>query len=185
MDSYFTRSGDDGYTGLLGEGRVPKYHMRPEAYGAVDEASAVLGLARALIGDEQQKAVIRQVQRHLYRVMAELAATPDQALKFRTIGAEQVEWLEGQTRLIGAAVEMPAGFVIGGDSLPGAALDLARTVVRRAERAVARLAHQGELDNPHLLAYLNRLSSLCFVLALDENRRAGFESPTLADEVEP
>jgi cob(I)alamin adenosyltransferase len=75
---------------------------------------------------------------------------------------------------------MPKGFVIGGDSAPGAALDLARTIVRRAERAVVQLAHEGELNNPALLAYLNRLSSLCFVLALWENRQAGVESPTLA-----
>jgi cob(I)alamin adenosyltransferase len=184
MDSYFTRSGDDGYTGLLGEGRVPKYHLRPEAYGAVDEASAVLGLARAMIGEGEQAAMIRQVQRHLYRVMAELAATPDQAPKFRTIGAEQVEWLEAQAARIGSGLEMPAGFIVSGDSLPEAVLGLARTVVRRAERAVARLTHQGELDNPYLLAYLNRLSSLCFVLALHENRRAGVKGPTLADEAD-
>ena len=89
-------------------------------------------------------------------------------------------WLEAELGRVGDQISMPKGFVVGGDSPPGAALDLARTIVRRAERSVVELAHEGELANPAMLAYLNRLSSLCFVLALWENQRAGVRTPTLA-----
>jgi cob(I)alamin adenosyltransferase len=180
MPRYYTGSGDDGTTGLLGEGRVPKHHPRPEAYGAVDEASAALGLARAAAHDPETAAVILEVQRDLYHLMAELAATREEAPRFRQIDEGRVAWLESQIERIGARVEMPEEFIIPGDSAPGAALDLARTVVRRAERRVSRLHHDGELANPHLLRYLNRLSSLCFLLELWEGRQAGVDRPTPA-----
>ena len=180
MPGYFTGKGDDGMTGLLGEQRVPKYHPRPAAYGAVDEASAALGLARSLARAEQTRSLLVDIQRDLYHIMAELAATKQQASQFRSLSEDRVDWLEGEIERLGDEILMPRGFVLGGDSPSGAALDLARTIVRRAERSVAQLAHEGELNNPPLLAYLNRLSSLCFVLALWENRRAGVESPTLA-----
>lgn len=180
MPDYFSGTGDDGSTGLLGNQRVPKFHPRPAATGALDEAAAALGLARALAGDLQTRQLIVEIQRDLYHIMAEVAATRDQAHRFRKLGVDRVAWLEAEVRRIGDQISMPKGFVVGGDSAPGAALDLARTIVRRAERAIVELAHEGELDNPPLLAYLNRLSSLCFVLALWENRKAGVESPTLA-----
>ncbi|MGH2620860.1 MAG: cob(I)yrinic acid a,c-diamide adenosyltransferase [Anaerolineales bacterium] len=180
MPDYFSGTGDDGTTGLLGKERVPKFHPRPSAYGALDEAAAALGLARALAGAEATRQVIVQIQRDLYHIMAEVAATPDQADRFRELGAERVSWLEAELGRVGDQISMPKGFVVGGDSPPGAALDLARTIVRRAERAVVQLAHEGELNNPAMLAYLNRLSSLCFVLALWENQREGVASPTLA-----
>lgn len=180
MPHYFTGSGDDGTTGLLGEGRVPKHHPQPEAYGAVEEASAALGLARAAAGDPETAAVILEIQRDLYHLMAELAATPSEAPRFRRIDASRVGWLEGRIESIGARVEMPKEFIIPGDTGPGAALDLARTVVRRAERRVSRLHQEGSLENPHLLRYLNRLSSLCFLLELWEGRQAGVDRPTPA-----
>jgi cob(I)alamin adenosyltransferase len=182
MSSFFTGGGDDGYTGLLGQGRVPKYHIRPEAYGAVDEASAALGLARSSSLSEATRTSIQHIQRDLYRLMAELAATPDQAEQFRTINAQHVAWLEAQIDDLAGRIEMPKAFILPGDSPAGAALDLARVIVRRAERAVARLLHAGEISNAELLRYLNRLSSFCFVLELWENHQAGVAAPTLADE---
>jgi len=180
MSNFYTRRGDDGYTGLLGEGRVPKYDPRPEAAGSVDEASAALGLARALCQHPSNAEVILTVQRDLYRLMAELSATPENAEKFRFINAERLTWLEEATDRIGAQVEMPHEFIVPGDSVAGAALAVARTVVRRAERKVAQLVHAGELENIDCLRYLNRLSSLCFVLELSENQAAGKNLPTLA-----
>jgi cob(I)alamin adenosyltransferase len=177
---FYTRAGDDGYTGLLGEGRVPKYAPRTEAVGAVDEATAALGLARAACRQPESGPSLLAAQRDLYGLMAELSATPDNAARFRTIDAGRVEWLEAQSDELSARVEMPKEFIIPGDSAAGAALALARTVVRRAERQVAYLLHQGEIENPDLLRYLNRLSSLCFVLELYENSAAGKSSPTLA-----
>jgi cob(I)alamin adenosyltransferase len=182
MDSFYSRKGDDGYTNLLGEGRVPKFHPQPEAYGSVDEISSSLGLAKALSNSEMITTLVTGVQRDLYRVMAELAATPENAEKFRGLDASKVAWIEKNIDDLTAEVEFPQEFIIPGDSLAGAAFDLSRTVTRRAERAVAKLHIEGSLSNPYLLKYLNRLSSLCFVLALWENKRAGLGDPTLAKD---
>lgn len=182
MSDYFTGQGDDGSTSLLGDRRVRKDSPRPAAYGAVDEASAVLGMARAATESESVAHVTMTIQRDLYRLMAELAATPENADTFRTIDQARVSWLESQLRAFGDEIEMPKEFVIGGDSVVGAHFDLARTVVRRAERAVTGLVLSGEVENQHLLRYLNRLSSLCFVLALWENQRGGVNRPSLAKD---
>jgi len=188
MPDYFGGTGDDGYTGLLGDRRVPKSDPRPEAYGAVDEASAAIGLARAQSTSEDVQGVLIEVQRDLYHIMSEVAAEPEIAERFRIVSRERVDWLEREIERFGTEVEMPKEFVLGGDTRPAAALDFARTVVRRAERAVVRLEfevgqeHPSEegFENPHLFAYLNRLSSLCFVLALWEVQHEGDGSPTLA-----
>jgi cob(I)alamin adenosyltransferase len=178
----YTRTGDDGYTGLLGEGRVAKYMPQPEAYGTVDEASATIGIARATCKDDGTRRMLLAVQRDLYRLMAELAATQQTAQRFRTIDETRVQWLENQTDAVTAIVKLPADFIVPGDTLPGAYLDLARTVVRRAERIVVHLLHDGVIDNMYLVRYLNRLSSLLFVLSLHENTLAGVVSTTLAKD---
>jgi cob(I)alamin adenosyltransferase len=180
MSSFYSGQGDDGYTGLLGEGRVPKYDLRPEAYGTVDEASAALGLARSLAKTDEGRGLTMEIQRDLYRVMSELASTNDNAARFESVDQIRLEWIEANIDRIGANVNMPKDFVLGGDSPAGAAFDLARTIVRRAERLVARLMHEGGLSNRMVLAYLNRLSSLCFILALFETQGAGIDSPSLA-----
>lgn len=177
---FYTRTGDDGFTGLLGEGRVAKYMPQPEAYGTVDEASAAIGLARASAKGEQTRAMLLTAQRDLYRMMAELAATQQTAAQFRSIDAARVRWLEEQTDAITGLIQLPKEFVIPGDSLAGAHLDLARTVTRRAERIVVHLLHDGLIENLELVRYLNRLSSLLFVLALYENALAGVANVTLA-----
>ncbi len=182
MPPFYTRQGDDGYTGLLGAGRVPKHDPRPEAYGSIDEASAALAVARSQARSKDTRATLIAVQRDLYHLMAEVAAAPEQAERFRRIDGGRVQWLEAKTEDFAARVEVPKEFVVFGDGQAGAALDLARTVVRRAERKVAWLAHHGELSNPDLLRYLNRLSSLCFVLALWEDRQGGMAGPRLAKE---
>lgn len=180
MAAFYTREGDDGTTGLLGEGRVPKYDLQPQAYGTVDECSAALGLARSLARSEETKRVLRSVQRDLYHIMAELAATQETAERFRTVGSGSVRWLEEQVETFSSEVDVPEDFVISGDSPSGAALDLARTIVRRAERLVARLLHDQVLSNPDVLRYMNRLSSLCFVLVLWEDHVSGVSGPQLA-----
>lgn len=190
MSDYYGGIGDDGYTGLLGDRRVPKSDLRPEAYGALDEASAALGLARSVTTSEDLQNVLIEAQRDLYHIMSEVAAEPEVAARFRVVDRARVDWLEAQIEAFGAEVEMPKEFVLGGDTSPAAALDFARTVVRRAERAAVRLdlavraedsnKSRTEFENPHLFAYLNRLSSLCFVLTLWEVQHRGGGSPTLA-----
>jgi cob(I)alamin adenosyltransferase len=177
--TFYTAKGDDGTTGLLGEGRVPKYHARMETIGTLDESTATLGLARAQCADPRSGPILLEAQRDLYKLMAEVAATPDNAEKFHFITAGRVAWLEEQTDALSKQVEVPNQFILPGDSLGGAALSLARTVVRRAERRVVELFDLGEIANPELQRYLNRLSSLCFVLELLENQSAG-KSTSLA-----
>lgn len=176
---FYTTTGDDGTTGLLGEGRVTKYHARIEAVGTLDESTAALGLARAQCLDPRSGKIILDAQRDLYKIMAEVAATPENAEKFRMIDASRVTWLEEQTDAISETIEMPKEFILPGDSLAGAALSLARAIVRRAERRVVELRDEQEVSNPELQRYLNRLSSLCFVLELLENKAAGHQT-TLA-----
>jgi cob(I)alamin adenosyltransferase len=179
MSPFYTRTGDDGSTGLLGEGRLPKHHPRIETLGALDEASAALGLARALCQAPQTKSILVEAQRDMYALMAEVAATSGNAVRFRTLDLSRVQWLESQANDLSATVHLPAEFILPGDSLPGAALALSRTIVRRAERRVADLLDAGEVKNPILLQYLNRLSSLCFAMELLENQTAS-QDTTLA-----
>lgn len=177
MSPIYTRTGDEGNTGLLGEGRVPKFDLRIEALGALDEATAALGLARSAVQAAASGPLILETQRDLYKLMAEVGATPENAATFRSIDAARVMWLEAQTDALSESVPMPREFIVPGENPASAAMSLARTVVRRAERRVVELFQQGGLENPHLLAYLNRLSSLCFVLELLENQHAGQSTP--------
>lgn len=181
MSPVFIRSGDDGTTGLLGKGRIQKDAPRMEALGAVDEASAALGLARSMAHSQPVHSLVLEVQRDLYYLMAELAATPDQAERFRSLDQSRLEWLENQINEFSSMVNIPNEFILPGDSPVGAAFSLARTIIRRAERRLAGLFHTGDLENPLLMQYLNRLSSLCFILELYENQQEG-KTSTLAKE---
>jgi cob(I)alamin adenosyltransferase len=180
MTRFYTKKGDDGYTGLLGEGRAAKYDLRIETIGAIDEANAAIALARSLSKAPETGPTLLTVQRDLYHLMAEVSATPENAEKFRQVTASRVQWLETQIDLISSKVHIPDEFILPGDSTSGAAIDLARTVVRRAERHLARLLHTGALENSELLHYINRLSSLCFVLEILEYQASGNMYPTLA-----
>ncbi|MFN2185381.1 MAG: cob(I)yrinic acid a,c-diamide adenosyltransferase [Anaerolineae bacterium] len=178
---FYTGRGDDGYTGLLGPERVPKYDLRPEAYGTVDEAQAAIGLARASGCSAQTDKILLVIQQDLYTLMAELAAAGDADSIFAgRITAKHLSQLEDRIAQVETGVEMPREFVVPGDSLPGAALHVARTVVRRAERRAVRLDHEGVLANHLVVRYLNRLSSLLFVLALTEDQAATGQEGTRA-----
>ncbi len=180
MTPFYTLGGDDGFTGLLGEGRVSKADARMEALGTLDETTAALGLARAQSGSDAIRALLIQIQRDLYGLMAEVAATPENAEKFRTIDTQKVNWLEEQIEQLSLQVVVPREFILPGDTLESAAFSLARTVVRRAERRVAELSQADTLENSALLQYLNRLSSLCFILELAAVQSGGLAAPTKA-----
>ncbi len=182
MSPFYTRNGDEGYTGLLGQGRFPKDDLRLEELGAIDEANAAFGLARCWVRSESSASLILKIQRDLYNLMAETAALPDNAAKFHVISGEHVAWLEQQMAELEKIVRIPEGFILPGDSPAGAALDLARAIVRRAERFMVGLVHRGDVQNMELLRYLNRLSSLCFVMELFENQAAGRKDSTLAKD---
>lgn len=180
MAKFYSRSGDDGYTGRLGKGRLPKNHPLIEVIGTIDEASAALGMARAQSQIAATVELVVKVQRDLYFLMAELSATEENASQFRIIDADRLSWLEKQTDLIGSLVDVPEEFIIPGDSPVGAFFALARTIVRRAERRLVELQTTEKISNPNILRYLNRLSSLCFLLELQENQLADSSRHTLA-----
>jgi len=182
MTKFYTKKGDDGYTSLLGKDRAPKYDHRIETVGAIDEANAAIALARTLSLAPETSPILMEVQKDLYHMMSEVSATPDNASRFRKISDERVSWLELQTDDISLKVVIPTKFIIPGDSKAGAAIDLARTIVRRAERHLARLIHLKKLENRDLLRYMNRLSSLCFVLELLENQIVNKNQPILDKE---
>jgi len=167
----YTRKGDTGTTGLLfGGDRVSKADVRTDAYGTTDEAVSALGLARAALGaDHPLTELVLRLQRELFVVGGELATHVEKRQKLTDgvtrVTAEMVTWLEGEIDAIEAGHEMPAEFVLPGESMTGAALDLARSIVRRAERRAVQLADQGGLPESQVVPYLNRLADLLFVMA--------------------
>jgi cob(I)alamin adenosyltransferase len=162
----YTRKGDDGTTGLLYGGRVAKDAAAPVAYGDVDEAQAAIGAARAACrrGGELDDLLI-EIERDLWVLMAELATEPANRHKLTEgtslVTGDMVTMLESHIDEISARFEPPTEFVVPGEDVVAAQLDVARTVVRRAERSAVRVAVEGS----HALAYLNRLSDLLWTLA--------------------
>ena len=168
----YTRTGDDGTTGLLGPGRVFKHEPRVEAYGAVDELNATLGVARALDAAKWLDAELGTIQSRLFNLGAELATVEPEALaKLERIADPDVMALESW--IDGREMDLPPlrRFVLPGGTPLAAELHRARTVCRRAERRVVALARHEPIE-PRLLHYLNRLGDLLFVLARWCNRRA-------------
>ena len=168
-----TGGGDAGTTGLLGGGRLPKDDPRIEAFGTVDESSSALGLAKALSNDARVKAICEELQRGLYAIGAELSTSPQAPRAFATMTAAGVARLEELTAELEGEVTMPDEFVLPGSTPASGALDLARTVVRRAERRCLTLERLGGVANPEVKRWLNRLSLVLFVLARYEEGRAG------------
>jgi len=162
----YTRAGDDGTTGLFYGGRVRKDDAAPRAYGAVDEAQAALGMARAEAarGDELDALLVR-LERDLYVCMAELATAPENRHKLTAgttlVTTEMVDALEPLIDDLIARFPMPSDFVLPGGTRAAAALDLARTIVRRAERESISVTPDGSFA----VAYLNRLSDLLWAMA--------------------
>ena len=162
----YTRTGDDGTTGLLFGGRVPKDSAQPAACGDADGAQATLGLARSAAGaGSELESILVRLQRELWVLMAELATAPENRSKLRPevslVSAGMVEGLERLIDELSGRFEPPSEFVVPGQSLASAFLDLARTVVRRAERQALAVAQPGS----HVVPYLNRLSDLLWTMA--------------------
>jgi cob(I)alamin adenosyltransferase len=165
----YTKTGDAGTTGLLFGSRISKADAVAEAYGAVDEAVAALGLVRAEAEDADLRRSVLELQRELFVVGADLATNPKHRGKLQPgvslVTADMVERLEALIDEAVAAHPLPQEFVVPGANRVSAALDLARTAVRRAERRAVGLGDAGTGVNPEVLRYLNRLSDLLFVLA--------------------
>ncbi len=169
MTRIYTRGGDDGTTGLLYGGRVDKSDARTESYGAVDEAVAALGMARVVVADRALADHVLRLQRELFVVGSELSTETRNAHKLRPgvtkVTAEMVDALEELIDAYTARINMPQDFVVPGETQGSAFLDLARTIVRRAERRTVALERAGGLTDREAVRYLNRLADLVFVLA--------------------
>lgn len=178
----YTRSGDEGKTGLLFGGRVSKSDIRTEAYGSTDHAISAIGLARALSREEKVSEILLDVQREMFMIGAELATdVANRSLlleNFQIIDEQHIARLESLIDEVGEHVKLPPNFIIPGASRGSAALDVARTQVRTAERRVVDLHDEGLLPNVQILIYLNRLSDLLFMLARFEDRTLPFEIVT-------
>jgi cob(I)alamin adenosyltransferase len=169
MPRIYTKTGDDGTTGLLFGSRVPKDDLVTEAYGTTDEAVAALGLARASTTDETMAADLLALQRELFVVGADLATNPHEREKLKPeislVTDRMVRRLEQRIDDLVDKRPLPEVFIVPGANTASASIDLARAIVRRAERAVVALEHAQREVNPEVRRYLNRLSDLLFVLA--------------------
>ena len=174
--SISTRRGDAGQTSLAGGVRVSKASLQVETYGAVDELNSVMGFARSICADEEIKKLLKDIQRELFQVGSALA-TPRESRKGQPpVTAEIVERLTKEVHRIEAIKGILTDWSISGEHPTSAALDVARTVCRRAERCTVRLGESGTEINPHVLAYLNRLSDLLWILGRLIDKQEGKEA---------
>ncbi len=166
LDKIYTRTGDEGKTSLGDGSRLPKFHLRITAYGSIDEANSVLGVAMLHVADQDVLKLLRHIQNDMFDVGADLCQPEEpgaQKAPLRIV-EEQVAWLEKQIDHFNEDLDPLNSFVLPGGSPASAYMHLARTVTRRAERDVARLCAEEQV-NPAVLRYVNRLSDLLFVLA--------------------
>ena len=180
----YTKTGDTGETGLYGGTRVPKDAMRVEACGTVDELNACIGLVRSQIRDEEINAILHRIQNELFDIGADLA-TLDAHPKAASLRIPPTLTPELESEIDRFEAQLPPlkNFILPGGSTDGAAMHLARTVCRRAERCVVTLA-KAEPVNPEILIYLNRLSDLLFVIARTVNHRLGESEPLWESQTE-
>jgi len=178
----YTKFGDQGETSLLYGGRISKNNPHTEAYGITDEAVSALGLARALTEDKRVQDTVRELQRELFTIAAELATEPDKyelfQQHFTPVTAQMVENLEKTIDSLEEGVEMPKVFILPGGSPASAGLDLARCIIRTSERRVVAMKEAGLLTNDLIISYLNRLGDLLFVLARYQDRDLPIERAT-------
>ena len=173
-----TKTGDNGTTGLLFGGRVLKSDARVEAFGTIDEAVSSLGLARALISDPEVKSIVETLQRDLFIVAAELATLEpnrDQLVETNNVVSESmVQKVEELTDSLKENLNLPNAFVVPGDSPESSAIDVSRTLIRKAERRVVALYENKHIANRDLLRYLNRASDLAYVIGRYLDREKPF-----------
>ena len=173
----YTKKGDDGTTGLLYGGRVPKDHVRTEVYGTLDETCSALGLARSGgLGERVQEIVVR-LQREMFVVGAQLATADENQSKLvdgvSRVTAEMTRRAESEIDELVAEHPLPDEFILPGETLGSAGLDLARSTIRRAERQAVAMDRAGLVPDGEILRYLNRVSDLLFVLARYEEAARG------------
>lgn len=175
--SIATKKGDRGRTGLIGGERVSKADLRVEAYGTIDELTSLMGLARAICDDEEVRELTKSLQRELFVVSGAVAnPSSDEAAPGTYVTEEMVESLTAHVNRIEKMEGILSDWSLPGEHAAAAAYDVARTVCRRAERAVVRLAETGEKVDEQVVPYLNRLSDLLWLLGRLLELRAGVDA---------
>jgi cob(I)alamin adenosyltransferase len=168
----FSKKGDKGETSLLGGQRVPKFDPRPDTYGTLDEASSVLGVARAMTKNGRVKDILLGVQKDLLTLGAELSTLPGDISKLTLrIGDPEVRRIENLIDELQQEVTLKNEFIYPGESVASAQIDVGRTVIRRAERKAARLKKEKLMNNDFIHQYLNRLADMLFTLARYEEQK--------------
>ena len=169
-----TKKGDRGFTGLLGGRRVPKYHLKPETYGTLDELNSYLGMARATSRDQKVRKILFHIQNHLFIIGSELALSGRvRNLLKGDITQKEVDWLSRLSTDMETSLKLKPGFIIYGETQVSSILDVTRAVSRRVERLVAKMKSKKMLHNLKILEYLNRLSDVLYLLARYEEKKAG------------
>jgi cob(I)alamin adenosyltransferase len=172
--------GDTGLTDLLDIVDLPKSDLRFEVLGSLDEASSALGVVRAGGANPETRELILEIQRDLCWMMSELAEVSSDERHPPHITDDRLEFLEEAYFELTAEYPLTAAFTVPGDSMVGALLHLARSIIRRAERHVTSLDRITPLPNPNIIPYLNRLSTLVYAVALAEEVRTGIPEPNVA-----
>jgi cob(I)alamin adenosyltransferase len=174
--SIATQLGDSGQTSLPGGARVSKANPRVEAYGTIDELISTMGLARALCTNAEIRDLTKSIQRELFTVGSALGMAPESRKPPVEISGAMVERLTSEVHRIEATPGILADWSLPGEDVQSAAFDVARTVCRRAERLAARLSDDGDLSDPNVLRYLNRLSDLLWLLGRQIEVEQGINS---------
>jgi len=175
----YTGLGDGGETGVLGSGRYPKSHRLFEALGSIEELSASLGVVKSITNITSEKELLTGIQRSLYRLMAQLSVWNNkQNLEY--FPQSELLCLDKMIEEISTEIDIPEGFILPGDTVISAQLDLARAISRRAERRVVELCAEKAAKQAHILAYVNRLSTLLFLLEIREINRSHTQVITMA-----
>jgi cob(I)alamin adenosyltransferase len=182
--SIATKRGDSGKTDLIGRVRVSKAELRVECYGTVDELNAQMGFARSICEDKEVQNLVKQIQVDLFKVGSVIATAPESKVEVPEITAGMVDALDAQVHRIEAMDGIVGDWTLPGELADASALDVARTICRRAERCAVRLDEAGGRLSPHLLAYLNRISDLLWLLGRLLEVRAGVNA-SLRPKAEP
>jgi cob(I)alamin adenosyltransferase len=165
--------GDDGLTNTLGSERIPKFHLRIETLGSIDEADACFGLLRAVSTDETILSICQRVMKFLHTAMAEVSNDIGNDARIPYLVHSDIVWLEDMIEELGKNAIAPSGFILAGDTIPSAYINQARTAVRRAERFVDRMIAEKMISPGALMGVFNRLGTLCYYMQVWQIRSEG------------
>lgn len=180
--SIATKRGDSGQTSLPGGVRVPKNNLRVECYGTIDELISTIGFARSITHDSTIQDLAKSIQRELFRVGSAIGTHPDSRKPAPDITEQMAESLTRSVHAMEAEPGILNDWSIPGELPESAALDVARTVCRRAERLAVALHDAGDISNPHILAYLNRLSDVLWLMGRVLEKHAGVDASLRSEE---